>query len=347
MPAHGHGASAHRKLAVRSPTDGKTGWIPLSLACRIVVSARVRNFRPVVAVLVGMRFLVPCILALAVATVGCGGVGAQDRSECRAPVSGGTAAQRNVINDAICASVKTPLKVRIAPAPAGLPKGTVELVIDTRVPPEPANPTGRKAAIAGAARESASWAAAVLAGAVRDRSERDHLPRVMFYELRYVAPGQPPQLQTQGRIALPGWGDPEGQGSTPPATLGHGAPSFDRIERATYRLGQETHSSVRIGWGTPMGATPAIFIRAQHPNQLLAGPISRFLAAVRFGNARYDGVLIEVDDHAHTPLWMATTAERVGQKGCTIFPAVDTGGATAADSKAASHACAAAGLGFG
>jgi hypothetical protein len=211
---------------------------------------------------------------------------------------------------------------------------------------EPASPIGRKAAIAGAARESASWAAAVLAGAVRDRSERDHLPRVMLYELRYDVPGRPPQLETQGRIALPGWGDPEGQGTPPPATLGHGAPSFDRIERTTYRLGQETQRSVRIGWGTPLGATPAIFIRAQNPNQLLAGPISRFLAAVKFGNARYDGVLIEVDDRAHTPLWMATTAERAGQKGCAIFPVADGGGATASN-KAASHACVAAGLGFG
>jgi hypothetical protein len=292
-----------------------------------------------------MRYVAAPVAALALIAISCGGAGTQDRNECRAPVSGGTPAQQQVVHDVFCASASTPAKIRIAPAPSGLPKGTIELVIDSRVPPEPATPTGRKAAEAEAARESASWAAAVFAGAVRDRSEREHLPHVMFYELRYDVRGQTPQLQTQGRIALPGWGDPEGQGSVPPGTLRRGTPSFDQIEQATYRLGQQTNSTVRIGWGTPLGATPAIFIRAKHPNQLLAGPISRFLAAVKFGEARYDGVLIEVDDAAHTPVWMATTADRVGQKGCAIFAPTSKESSTS-QNRAATHACVAAGLGF-
>src|SRR3954452_17141389 len=178
-----------------------------------------------------MRYLAACSVALVTTAVGCGGAGTLDRVVCRAPVSGGTAAQRKVVHDVVCASGSSPAKIRIAPAPAGLPKGTVELVIDARVPPEPASPSGRKAATAGAAREFASWTAAVLAGAVRDKSERAHLPRVMLYELRYDVHAQRPQLATQGRVALPGWGDPEGQGSVPPVTLGRGTPSFDQIEQ--------------------------------------------------------------------------------------------------------------------
>ncbi len=292
-----------------------------------------------------MRYVTACVVGLAAVTVGCGNTGTQDGGECRAPVTGGTPAERQVVHDVFCASASTPAKIRIAPAPSGLPKGTVELVIDSRVPPEPSTSTGPKAAAAEAARESASWNAAVFAGAVRDKSERERLPHVVLYELRYEIVGQTPQLQTQGRIALPGWGDPEGQGSGPPGTLGHGTPSFDQIEQATYRLGQQTGSTIRIGWGIPLGATPAIFIRAKHPNQLLAGPISQFLAAVKFGEARYDGVLIEVDDAAHTPVWMATTADRVGQKGGVIFAASNSGSSTS-QHQAASRACVAAGLGF-
>jgi hypothetical protein len=293
-----------------------------------------------------MRRLVAGVLALTFVTSGCGSTGAQERIVCRAPVSGGTAAQRKIVNDVFCASVSSPLKIRIAPAPAGLPKSTVELVIDVGVPPEPASATGRKAAEAEAARESASWSAAVFAGAVRDKSEQDHLPHVMLYELRYSVRGQRPQLATQGRIALPGWGDPEGQGSVPPATLGRGTLSFDRVQQATDRLGKQTDSTVRIGWGTPLGASPAIFIRAKHPAQLLAGPIKRFLAAVEFGENRYDGVLVEVDDQHHTPVWMATTATRIGDEGCAIFPTADTSRSTGYNG-AGTSACIAAGLGFG
>jgi hypothetical protein len=66
---------------------------------------------------------------------------------------------------------------------------------------------------------------------------------------------------------------------------------------------------------------------------------------VKFGEARYDGVLIEVDDAAHTPVWMATTADRVGQKGCAIFAPTSKESSTS-QNRAATHACVAAGLGF-
>jgi hypothetical protein len=102
-----------------------------------------------------MRNQLLCAVVLAWTATGCGDAGTQDRGECRAPVSGGTAAQRQVVNDVFCASGSTPAKIRIAPAPGGLPKGAVELVIDSRVPPEPDAQTGKRAAEADAARESA------------------------------------------------------------------------------------------------------------------------------------------------------------------------------------------------
>jgi hypothetical protein len=291
-----------------------------------------------------MRVLVAAV-GVVLALAGCGSE-ARDRGECVAPVSGGTAAQRALVNGVLCASGTSGLRVRIAPAPAGLPKGTSELVIDARVPPEAAQPTGRRAAEASAARERMWWFAAVVAGAVRDKSERRHLPRVVLYELRYDAPGARPQLGTQGRIALPGWGDPEGQGSAPPATLGRGAPPLGVLEDAAHKLAEETGSDVRFGGGTPLGPAPAIFIRATDPGRLLSGPITRLLTAAKFAENRYDGVLIEVDDRHGMPVWMAQTAGRIGEMGCAAFAGVPRGAPSGASQTPAQRACALAGLPF-
>jgi hypothetical protein len=295
----------------------------------------------------GMRRLV-VPLAVALALSGCGSEEGQDVITCRAPVSGGTAAQRTLVNGVLCATGNVGLRVRIAPAPAGLPKGTSELLIDAKAPALPASPTGRRAAEAQAVRESMWWFAAVVAGAVRDKSEQQqpHLPRIVLYELRYDTPGKAPELQTQGRIALPGWGDPEGQGSAPPATLGHGAPAIDALEKAVHKLGVETDSEVRIGGGTPLGMAPAIFIRARHPYQLLSGPIKRFLEAAKFSENRYDGVLIEVDDQHHTPVWIAQTASRIGETGCATLGGMPRPVAPSRPTPA-ERACAFAGVGLG
>lgn len=284
-------------------------------------------------------------VAVVLALSGCGSGEGHGVDTCRAPVSGGTAVQRALVTGVLCASGTGGLRVRIARAPAGLPKGTSELLIDARAPALPAAPMGRRAAEAEAARESVWWFAAVVAGAVRDKSEQQHLPRIMLYELRYDTPGKPPELQTQGRIALPGWGDPEGQGTAPPATLGHGVPPIEALEAAAHKLGIETDSEVRFGGGRPLGMAPAIIIRARHPYQLLAGPIKRFLEAAKFSENRYDGVLIEVDDQHHTPVWIAQTASRIGETGCAtlgsmprpVVPARPTPG---------ERACAFAGVGF-
>ena len=103
------------------------------------------------------------------------------------------------------------------------------------------------------------------------------------------------------------------------ATIGHGAPPIDSLEDAAHKLGIEPGSEVRFGGGTPLGVAAAIFIRARHPYQLLAGPIKRFLKAAKFSENRYDGVLIEVDDQHHKPVWIAQTASRIGETRCLML----------------------------
>jgi len=293
----------------------------------------------------GVRMRV-VLVAVVLALSGCGSGEGQDVIACSAPVSGGTAAQRALVDGVLCASGTVGLRVRIVPAPAGLPKGTSELLIDAKAPALPVMPTGRRAAEATGVRESMWWFAAVVAGAVRDKSEQQHLPRVVLYELRYDTPGKPSELQTQGRIALPGWGDPEGQGTASPATLGHGAPPLDALEKAVHKLGVETGSEVRIGGGRPLGMAPAIIIRARHPYQLLAGPIKRFLEAAKFSENRYDGVLVEVDDQHDTPVWIAQTASRIGETGCVTLAGTSRPVAPSRPTPG-ERACAFAGVGFG
>jgi hypothetical protein len=285
---------------------------------------------------------------------GCSGSPSGDSAACfphSSPVSGGTSAQRKVVEDVLCqmtALKAIPLPhVEIRPKP-GVAPGGVGLEIVAQVPPQPAAPTGPQAAASDYADELASWQAAVIAGAVRDRDRRQHLPHVVFYELFFATGGGRPTLQTQGRIALPGWGDPEGQGSLPPATLGHGIPSDTTLQARLGRVAAETGTSFTLELGKPLGEAPAVTITARNPRRFLAGPIRRYLSAVAFTRSGYDGVLVAVVDSRGNPVWVATAATRIGDRGCAVLSAEagTSPGAPTSFTGAGARACAAAGIGF-
>jgi hypothetical protein len=221
-------------------------------------------------------------------------------------------------------------------------------VFIARTPPQPASPRGPRAARARFADDQVSWDAAIAAGAIRDKSQAAHLPHVVSYLLMFRTPGHRPATQSQEQMALPGWGSPEGQGSPPPASLGHGAASFDTVQRRLTSIARQTHTRVRLGWGVPLGAAPAVVITTAAPIRLLAGPIRRYLAAVDFQGGRYDGVLVAVFDRRGNPVWAATTAERVGTRGCSVYSgeAGKSHGSFPAFSSAGDRACAAAGVEF-
>ena len=265
------------------------------------------------------------------------------------PVSGGTAAQREIVANALCkmTALKTNPRVRIYPTPDVAPGG-IGLDIVAHVPPQPASPTGPAAAQSTYADEQASWLAAVIAGAVRDQSRRQHLPHVVTYKLFYATGAGTPTFQSQGRIALPGWGDPEGQGSFPPATLGHGVPSDAQLQTRLDRVAAQTHTTFTLTVGDPLGKAPMVTITAKNPRRLLAGPIPRYISAVEFSQARYDGVLLAVNDTKGNPVWVATTAARIGNTGCTVLFA-ESGtnhGTSPSLNSAGARACAAAGIGL-
>lgn len=175
-----------------------------------------------------------------------------------------------------------------------------------------------------------------------------HLPHVVTYKLYYVAGAAKPTFQSQGRIALPGWGDPEGQGSHPPRTLGHGVPTDAQLQTRLNRAAAKTHTTFELITDHPLGEAPAVVIVARDPRRLLAGPIRHYLDAVAFTQARYDGVLIGVTDIKHNPVWVATSAVRIGNTGCAVLSseAGTNHGTFPSFNSAGGRACAAAGIGF-
>lgn len=296
-----------------------------------------------------MRYLAAAAAVLGFVAVGCGSGGQVDRGACLQAVSGGSSAQRAVVTSVLCAMGEDVFQqVSIHSSPRNEPAGSAGLVIIASVPSEPASPKGPMAARARFADDRATWYAAVAAGAIRDRSRRARLPHVVSYSLLFHAPGARPTLQGQGRIALPGWGDPEGQGSFPPATLGHGAPSHDSLQQRLTTIAARTHTRVSLGWGRPLGGTPYVIITAADPRHLLAGPITLYLDALQFRNARYDGVLIAVVDAKHQPVWSATTADRIGTRGCSTYSAEagKNSGLFPSFNSAGDRACATSGTAF-
>jgi hypothetical protein len=296
-----------------------------------------------------MRYLAVAPAVLALVAAGCGSGGQVDRDRCQQSVVGGSSAQRAVVTTVLCGMHEEVIQhVSIHSSPRNEPAGSAGLVIIASVPSEPASPKSPRAAAARFADDRATWYAAIAAGAIRDRSRRAQLPHVVSYSLLFHAPGAKPTLQSQGRIALPGWGDPEGQGSPPPATLGHGAPSHDSLQQRLTTIAAQTHTRVSLGWGLPLGPTPYVIITTANPRHLLAAPITRYLDALKFQSARYDGVLIVVVDAKHQPVWAATTADRIGTRGCSTYSAEagKSAGPFPSFNSAGDRACAASGTAF-
>ena len=239
---------------------------------------------------------------------------------CDTMITGGAPGERAVARRVACAMLGTGMvRIGIVSSPAHEPAGSLGLSFVVAVPPQPGSATSPRAAVADAGNERAAWAAAVAAGAIRDANRIRHLPHVVAYNLFLQSPGTRPRLQSQGRIALPGWGDPEGQGTMPPTTIGHGAPSRENLLRTLGRIGQATETHAVLAWHKPLGAAPAVTVTTAHPKLLLGHGITRYLNALRFLDARYDGALLLVVDRAQRPVWIATTASRAGIRGCSVL----------------------------
>jgi hypothetical protein len=295
-----------------------------------------------------MRLFALGVSALVLAVNGCGG-GSAEHSACRPAVSGGTEAERSVVSSVMCGIGAGPIeRVAIRPSPPHEPAGSVSLTFIAKVPTQSLPEKNSAWPAAQFAADRAGWEAAIAAGAIRDRARTAQLPHFVAYNLLFQVGHTAPTLQSQGRIALPGWGDPEGQSSFPPTTLGHGVPSFDAVQQRLARIASETHTKATLGWSTPLGGAPYLVIVAPNPRQLLGGPITRYLDALEFKAARFDGVLIEVVDARHRPVWESETAVRVGSAGCSVYSneAGMSHGMFPSFNSAGDRACAASGNAF-
>ncbi len=252
---------------------------------------------------------------------GCGGA-TTDRAVCLPPVRGGSPDQQRVVRSVLCAIGGAIQRVTIRMSPRGEPSGSAGLVFLVSLVASP----GSMAPAAQFSVERASWEAAIAAGAIRDRARAQHLPHVVSYTLYVHARGAKPELEGEGRIALPGWGDPEGQGRFPPAALGKGALSYGTLLTRVNAVAAQTHTRAQLGWAQPLGGAPYLTITARDPGRLLAGPIRRYLDAVDLRGTRYDGVLVAVFDARSRPVWVATTANRIGSRGCSVLLGKGTSG---------------------
>ncbi len=264
--------------------------------------------------------------------------------------TGGSAAQRRVVTEVLCGmtATKAPLPhVAILASPQIAPH-SFSLRFTFTMPAEPTSAASPRVVAWTYASDQASWQAAVIAGAVRDRSQRRHLPHVAGYDLYFAEPAAKVVLQGQARIALPGWGDPEGQGSGPPRTLGRGVLPDDRLQARLEAVAAQTQSQVTVRVGHPLGEAPLVTVTAASPRALLAGPIEKYLTALGFAEMRYDGVLLAVLDAKGHPVWVAGTAGRIRTRQCSVLSA-EAGashGSIPSFTSAGDRACAAAGAGF-
>jgi hypothetical protein len=264
--------------------------------------------------------------------------------------TGGSAAQRQIVTQVLCGmtATKAPLPTVAIRASPHIAPHSFSLRFTYSMPAAPPSPASPNAAAWSYSSGQAAWQAAVIAGAVRDRSQRRHLPHIAEYDLYFTARDGKGVLQGQGRIALPGWGDPEGQGSGPPPTLGHGVLPDDRLQARLESIAEQTHTHVTVRVGHPLGEAPLVTVTAPSPQTLLAGPIQEYLTALGFRQMRYDGVILAVFDAKGHPVWLAGTADRIRTRQCAVLSAEagTTHGSLPSFTGAGERACAAVGLGF-
>jgi hypothetical protein len=228
--------------------------------------------------------LLACVAVAATAAVSLSPAEAADPF-CGRTVSGGTPDEQAAVKRILCLMPDTRIeRVQILEQPPSAPPDALWLAIGASLPPSLADFMRNR---------RVEWEVDVAAGAIRDGFVRLGLRHVVAYQL--VPTGGQPNPERLYGIALPGWGAPRWQSSPLPPTLGKGTETWAQLAAKLDRLARRWVLQSDLERYNPFGKAPVVTVATPHPDDFVGkGGLEAFLRTLRFGEARYDGVLLQL-----------------------------------------------------
>jgi len=266
------------------------------------VATRVATIRVV-------RFVGLCaaLASVAATTTGLGGAAA---ASCLRPIDGGTPDERAAVQRMLCLMPGTAIDgVQILPAPADAPvdAAALALTIDERL---------GSAADTVLANTRARWEVDVAAGAIRDGFQRLGLARVVAYE--QLSPGAQVDARRFVGIARPEWGAPRWATGAAPQTLGRGVGTWLQLQTRLDALSRRFHIRTRLERYNPFGKAPVVTVITGRGGEFIdRGGFQAYERALRFSEARYDGVLLQLVTPSGEGLQVFTVDRGRRSTGCS------------------------------
>jgi hypothetical protein len=258
-----------------------------------------------------VRFVGLCatIATVAATTTSLGGV-ASAASSCLRPVDGGVPGERAAIQRILCLMPGTAIEgVQILPAPPDASADAVALALTIDLPVGPAAETVL-------AEARARWEGDVAAGAIRDGFLRLGLAHVVAYE--ELSPGTQVDSSHFVGIARLEWGAGRWTVGAAPRSLGRGAGTWLQLQTRLDVLSRRFHVRTRLERYNPFGKTPVVTVMTGRGGEFIdRGGFQAYERALRFSEARYDGVLLQLVTPTGEGLQVFTVDRGRRSSGCS------------------------------
>ncbi|MBA2526491.1 MAG: hypothetical protein H0V18_12040 [Pyrinomonadaceae bacterium] len=259
-----------------------------------------------------MRTVWPGVAAALIAgVVGISSATAQP-SACGRVVTGGTQEERAAVGRILCLMPGTAIEsVQILEQPPDAPADALWLALT--VPPAP------RASSPGLLNYTrAKWEVDIAAAAIRDGFFRLGLARVVAYE--ELSRGNPPDTDHLVGIALRAWSVPRWSTGARPRSLGHRAGTWAQLQAKLDVLSRRFQVRTRLERFNPFGKAPVVTVLAGDGGAFIdAGGFDAYKRALQFGEARYDGVLLQLRTPTGAGLQVFTVDRGRRSTGCTRY----------------------------
>ena len=164
----------------------------------------------------------------------------------------------------------------------------------------------------------ATWEAELAAAAIRDGLSRLGLAHVVAFQ--DLAPGQQSDPAHLFGIARPEWKLPRWSAGPPARTLGRGVGMWGQLQAKLDGLSRRFGVQTKLERFDPFGKAPIVVVTTPRGGAFIdAGGFQTYEQALRFRDATYDGVLLELLTPSGAGLQVFTIDRGRRSSGCSRF----------------------------
>jgi hypothetical protein len=251
------------------------------------------------------------VLAVAlVAGIAVSPAGGRATQPCLRQVTGGSTAEQAAVRRILCLMPGTAIQsVQILDEAPDAPANALWLAMTIPRPPQPQSATFLSYS-------RAHWEVEIAAAGIRDGLSRLGLAHVVAYQ--ELASGATPGGEHLVGIARPEWDVPRWSTGAPVRTLGRAVGTWAQLQVKLDALSRRFGVRTRLERYSPFGKAPVVTVTTDRGGAFIdAGGFQAYEQALRFGEARFDGVFLQLITPAHAGLQVFTVDRGRRSSGCS------------------------------